>query len=258
MFILPVNDDGYIGRRAYVFLCLVALNAFVLVATYIHPSHAEALFQQYGFVPTHPHFSTLLASIFLHAGFWHFAGNMFFLWMFAPRVENTFGRFLFAAMYIVSGCGAGVLHFAFNRAATIPARRSGKRCSRRGTSFCSREHVDKFEEHWYRASEFNFHFLGTRIRGYDAVQFRTCGRGANKNHARAAKRMCAHGTCGKRWQARIDPKMKQTTAEPMRGESGHRSPSYSSACSSLGSQCRLHTVRERNLGVAILSPESMP
>ena len=120
MFILPVNDDGYVGRRAYVFLGLVALNAFVLVATYIHPSHAEALFQQYGFVPTHPYFSTLLASMFLHAGFWHFAGNMFFLWMFAPRVENTFGRFLFAAMYIVSGCGAGALHFAFNRTATIP------------------------------------------------------------------------------------------------------------------------------------------
>lgn len=120
MFILPVNTDGYIGRRPYVFLGLVVINAFVLAATYIHPSPAEALFLQYGFVPAHPHFSTLLASMFLHAGFWHFAGNMFFLWMFSPRVENTFGRLLFAAMYIVCGCGAAALHFAFNRTATIP------------------------------------------------------------------------------------------------------------------------------------------
>jgi hypothetical protein len=58
----------------------------------------------------------------------------------------------------------------------------------------------------------NFYFLGTRIRGYDAVQFRTCGRGANKNHARATKRMCAHGTCGKRGKARIAPKMKDANA----------------------------------------------
>jgi hypothetical protein len=58
--------------------------------------------------------------MFLHAGFWHFAGNMFFLWMFGYRVENTFGRWLFAAVYIVCGCGAAALHFAFNRTSTIP------------------------------------------------------------------------------------------------------------------------------------------
>jgi len=98
----------------------------------------------------------------------------------------------------------------------LSARRSGKRCSCRRTSFYSREHVDKFEEHWHGAGGFNFHFLGTRIRGYDAVQFRTCRRDANKDHARATKRMCAHGTCGKRGHARIDPKMKHTNAEPKR------------------------------------------
>jgi membrane associated rhomboid family serine protease len=120
VFILPVNDDGYIGRRAYVLLGLVVLNALALVATYIHPSHADAVFQQYGFVPAHPHLSTLVASMFVHGGFWHLFGNMFFLWMFGCRVENTFGRLLFAAMYIVSGCGAAALHFAFNRTSAIP------------------------------------------------------------------------------------------------------------------------------------------
>jgi hypothetical protein len=35
---------------------------------------------------------------------------------------------------------------------------------------------------------------------------------ANKDHARATKRMCAHGTCGKRRQARIAPKMKDANA----------------------------------------------
>jgi membrane associated rhomboid family serine protease len=120
VFILPVNDDGYIGRRAYVFLGLVVVNAIVLVATYIHPSYAETVFRQYGFVPADPHVSALLTSMFVHAGFWHFARNMFFLWMFGCRVENTFGRLLFAAIYIFSGCGAAALHFAFNKASTIP------------------------------------------------------------------------------------------------------------------------------------------
>jgi membrane associated rhomboid family serine protease len=120
VFILPLNEDGYIGRRAYVLLGLVVLNALVLAATYIHPSNADAVFRQYGFVPAHPHLSTLLSSMFLHVGFWHFAGNMFFLWMFGYRVENTFGHWLFAAIYIVCGCGAAALHYVFNSASNIP------------------------------------------------------------------------------------------------------------------------------------------
>jgi len=120
VFILPLNEDGYIERRAYVLLGLVVINAFVLILTYIPPSHSVAVFQRYGFAPGHPQTSSLLSSMFLHAGFWHFAGNMFFLWMFGYRVENTFGRFLFAVMYIVCGCGAAALYYAFNSTSSVP------------------------------------------------------------------------------------------------------------------------------------------
>jgi len=120
VFVLPVNEDGYVGRRAYALLALGVANALVLAATYLHPSQADAIFRQYGFVPAHPQFSTLLVSMFLHAGFWHFAGNMFFLWMFGYRVENTFGRLLFTAMYLVCGCGATALHYVFNQNSDIP------------------------------------------------------------------------------------------------------------------------------------------
>ena len=60
MFILPVNDDGYIGRRAYILLGLVVLNALVLAATYVHPSNSDSVILRYGFVPSHAQFSTLL------------------------------------------------------------------------------------------------------------------------------------------------------------------------------------------------------
>jgi hypothetical protein len=78
-----------------------------------------------------------------------------------------------------------------------------------GTSVYSREHVDRFEKHWHGTNWFDFHFLGARIRGYDAVQFLTCRRDANKDHARTTKKMCAPGTCGKRRKARTAPEMKQ-------------------------------------------------
>jgi Rhomboid family len=117
VFILPVNDDGYIGRRAYILLGLVVLNALVLAATYVHPSNSDSVFLRYGFVPSHPRFSTLLSSMFLHAVLWHFAGNMFFLWMFGYRVENTFGR-----------AGSFITHRSWRVGPTIPL--SSQNCSR--------------------------------------------------------------------------------------------------------------------------------
>lgn len=58
--------------------------------------------------------------MFLHAGFWHFAGNMFFLWMFGSRVENMFGRWLFAAAYLVSGFGATLFYYVLNLHSILP------------------------------------------------------------------------------------------------------------------------------------------
>ncbi len=41
---------------------------------------------KYGFTPAHPQLSTVVALMFLHVGFWHFFGNMWFLWMFGNRM----------------------------------------------------------------------------------------------------------------------------------------------------------------------------
>jgi membrane associated rhomboid family serine protease len=119
VFILPLNEDGYIGRRAYVLLGLVVLNALALAATYILPASSDAVFQQYGFVPAHPHLSTLLSWMFLHTGFWHLAGNIFFLWMFGlPRGEYLRPLAICGALH--HWCGATALHYLFNSASDIP------------------------------------------------------------------------------------------------------------------------------------------
>jgi len=83
-------------------------------------SSSQATFSQYGFTPADPHFLTALSSMFLHKGIFHFIGNMFFLWMFGYRLENTFGRWAFALIYLICGFGAVSLHYLFNRASTVP------------------------------------------------------------------------------------------------------------------------------------------
>jgi len=43
--------------------------------------------------------------MFVHAGFWHIAGNMLFLWAFGPRVERAWGKGAFIRYYLICGLG---------------------------------------------------------------------------------------------------------------------------------------------------------
>jgi membrane associated rhomboid family serine protease len=97
---------------------LAIINAFTLAATYIFSS--QTVFAHYGFTPAQPHLFAVMSSMFLHAGILHYLGNMFFLWMFGDRIENTFGMWLFAVVYLLCGFGAAGLHYALNPGSTIP------------------------------------------------------------------------------------------------------------------------------------------
>jgi len=54
--------------------------------------------------------STLLTSMFLHAGWLHFLGNMWFLWIFGDNIEDRMGHIAFACLYLGGGVVASVCH----------------------------------------------------------------------------------------------------------------------------------------------------
>ncbi len=82
---------------------------------------SQALFMKYGFTPAHPEVSAALTSMFLHAGFWHLFGNMWFLWMFGNQVEQILDRWVFCLVYIACGLGGDFLHYMLNSTSTIPS-----------------------------------------------------------------------------------------------------------------------------------------
>jgi membrane associated rhomboid family serine protease len=119
MFVVPVNKDNPVKNIPWVVLALIAANTLALAATYF-ASSPDVAFRHYGFIPAEHRTVTIFSSMFLHAGFWHLAGNMWFLWMFGNRVENMFGRWLFLPVYLVCGLGAAALHYALNLSSSIP------------------------------------------------------------------------------------------------------------------------------------------
>ncbi|MEE9162786.1 MAG: rhomboid family intramembrane serine protease [Candidatus Neomarinimicrobiota bacterium] len=58
--------------------------------------------------------------MFLHAGFWHVAMNMFVLWMFGSVLEREWGGAAFLRYYFLTGAGAGLVTVLFGLNSTIP------------------------------------------------------------------------------------------------------------------------------------------
>lgn len=58
-----------------------------------------------------PPWLTLLTCTFLHGGWLHFLGNMWFLWVFGDNVEDRLGKFGYLAFYLLGGAAASFAHY---------------------------------------------------------------------------------------------------------------------------------------------------
>jgi membrane associated rhomboid family serine protease len=67
-----------------------------------------------------PNWLTLLSHMFLHGGWLHIIGNMWFLWIFGNNVEDSMGHARFAAFYVLCGLGAALAQILADPAAGIP------------------------------------------------------------------------------------------------------------------------------------------
>lgn len=70
--------------------------------------------------PAVPPLMTMLTCVFLHGGWMHFLGNMWFLWIFGDNVEDRFGHFGYLLFYLGCGVAASVAHFASMPDSTMP------------------------------------------------------------------------------------------------------------------------------------------
>lgn len=63
---------------------------------------------------------TLLTCIFLHGGWAHIVGNLWFLHIFGDNVEDCFGHIGFLAFYLACGVAASAVHLITNAGSPIP------------------------------------------------------------------------------------------------------------------------------------------
>jgi len=127
--LIPLGTDRPLHRPTVVTWMLIALTvgafAAQLAAGWLGP---EGRAEISGRFALHPdgldggrRWWTLITYAFLHADWWHLAGNMVFLWVFGPNIEDRFGRVGFPAFYLLGAAAAGGLHIALEDSGVVGA-----------------------------------------------------------------------------------------------------------------------------------------
>jgi membrane associated rhomboid family serine protease len=80
----------------------------------------SSITEQYTFVPAHPRALSYLTANFLHGGWMHLIGNMWFLWLAGFVVEDVWGRWLYSAFYLIAGAVALQFHGWLNPGSITP------------------------------------------------------------------------------------------------------------------------------------------
>jgi membrane associated rhomboid family serine protease len=116
----PVVTRALILMNVLAFVFEIALGpergAFV-VSWGVIPARVMAVFAGHEPVAA---LATLLTSMFLHAGWLHLIGNMWYLWIFGDNVEDVLGHAGFLVFYLVCGVVATLLHYFTGPVAEVP------------------------------------------------------------------------------------------------------------------------------------------
>ena len=118
---IPLRD--VIPSRTFPFftIAFIVLNSLAFLYEQTLPERMfERFIYAYGAVPVRFDVFTAFTSMFLHAGWGHFLGNMLFLWIFGDNVEDRLGHLRYVAFYLLCGLAAVVAHVYMNPLSRIP------------------------------------------------------------------------------------------------------------------------------------------
>jgi membrane associated rhomboid family serine protease len=130
---IPIRDRNPSGTFPFITIGIISVNVLIFLYQLSLGSDLVVFINQYGVVPikvTHYFQSSGLTSIetffpfisstFLHGGFIHLIGNMWFLWIFGDNIEDRLGHFKYLIFYILCGAIASSAHVFFNSQSEVP------------------------------------------------------------------------------------------------------------------------------------------
>lgn len=123
--LIPLGTDRPLARSRTIVPLLIFVNAAVFLGlAALRPSAPELAARAESALVLRPGAGgawTFLTYAFLHAGWMHLLGNMLFLWIFGPNVEDKLGRAGFLGFYLGGAAAAGATHALFEGSPVVGA-----------------------------------------------------------------------------------------------------------------------------------------
>ena len=118
---IPLRDVIPSRTTPVVTIGLIVANTLVFLFQVSLPRPELRMFvQEYGLIPAQFSVPTLVTSVFLHGGWLHFIGNMWYLWIFGDNVEDRMGHLRYLAFYLICGIVAGLGHVVIGPESYLP------------------------------------------------------------------------------------------------------------------------------------------
>ena len=118
---IPLRDTQRSYSTPVVTILLIAVNAVVfLFELSLDPWSRNQLLATYGLVPAKLHLVSFLTSMFLHGGWLHIIGNMWFLWIFGDNIEDVLGHLQYLIFYLLCGVAAAATQIALSPGSWVP------------------------------------------------------------------------------------------------------------------------------------------
>jgi len=138
---IPIRDDNPQILTPYATYTIIALNAivWVFVQGFGAPGQLVSSICSFGLIPAQllqsglvmplgasqcvigdSGWYTTITSMFMHGGWMHLIGNMWFLWIFGDNVEDAMGTRRFVIFYVLCGLAAAALQVFSNPDSIVP------------------------------------------------------------------------------------------------------------------------------------------
>jgi len=118
---IPLRDSQPSYSTPYVTIALIVTNVMVFLHTVsLDPFSRNHFILEYGMIPARLQMADLVTSMFLHGGWLHLIGNMWFLWIFGDNVEDTLGHGKYLLFYLLCGVLAALGHYALSTESRVP------------------------------------------------------------------------------------------------------------------------------------------
>ena len=117
----PLRDTQPSYSKPVVTMLLIVVNLLVFLFEFsLDPYSRNAFIGTYGLVPDHFSFVNMFTSMFLHGGWMHVLGNMWFLWIFGDNIEDILGHAQVPAVLSAVRRAAALTQVLSNRIRAVP------------------------------------------------------------------------------------------------------------------------------------------